>query len=355
MKITRTSFISAASLIVGGLIGASALVALAQTSTWTAPTATPPGGNVAAPINVGGGGDPYTYSQIKTGLLGLSNLVVNNLQVLTSEGTTSTTTGKVLTAVDNNGTVEWRNGGSGSSGNTIVYINPVTLTTLSGSTVPWTTVSLASYGIPSNASAVILATTISAYNNLFVTKILMRANSSSPSYVLAATETSGGGAPSLSGFNQGIYPLSSSQSFDYSADSSLSGSTIILVGYVVGNTGGTNTVYVGGVTGITAGGNVSVTSTGPNGTGNVSINETPTQSTGTVVGGCYPTIAFSYLGTTPTSFSETAWGTGVTFNSGNGTCNCPSNYTSNIISNLTYKATSGGQPAPYPTFECLHN
>ncbi len=121
----KTSFLAKTGILAGALIGALALSALAQSSgTWTAPTATPPGNNVAAPINVGGGGDPLTYPQIKTGLLGLSNLVVNNLQVLTGEGTTTTNTtvgtggisGKVLTAIDSNGTVGWRVAGGGGWG-----------------------------------------------------------------------------------------------------------------------------------------------------------------------------------------------------------------------------------------------
>ncbi len=56
---TSTSFLAKIGITTGALIAAVALSALAQqTGTWTAPTATPPGNNVAAPINVGGGGDP---------------------------------------------------------------------------------------------------------------------------------------------------------------------------------------------------------------------------------------------------------------------------------------------------------
>jgi len=82
-------------LVIGALIGASALSVWAQTSgTWTAPTATPPGNNIAAPINVS------TAPQSKSGLLGLSNFLFNPV------GTSgSVATGSVLTAMDSDGTV----------------------------------------------------------------------------------------------------------------------------------------------------------------------------------------------------------------------------------------------------------
>ena len=50
----KKQIISFTLLAAGFLLGATALSALAQTSgTWTPPTALPPGGNIAAPINVG--------------------------------------------------------------------------------------------------------------------------------------------------------------------------------------------------------------------------------------------------------------------------------------------------------------
>ena len=67
------------------------MVALAD-STWTPAPATPPNNNVAAPINVSGGGENGTavYSQTKTGLLGLgqfqflpSSLITNVNGVVT--------------------------------------------------------------------------------------------------------------------------------------------------------------------------------------------------------------------------------------------------------------------------------
>ena|GEM_PF-2635695 len=90
-------------LVIGALIGASALSVWAQTSgTWTAPTATPPGNNIAAPINVS------TAPQAKSGLLGLSNFLFN--PAWTSG---SVATGSILTALDSDGTVGWGAGGPG--------------------------------------------------------------------------------------------------------------------------------------------------------------------------------------------------------------------------------------------------
>jgi len=84
-----------ASIIVGFLAGASALSALADTTNWTAPTVPPPGGNIAAPINVG------DVTQAKTGLLGLKALQFE------PDGATNIVVGSVLTAQDQYGTVAW--------------------------------------------------------------------------------------------------------------------------------------------------------------------------------------------------------------------------------------------------------
>ena len=90
-------------LVIGALIGASALSVWAQSSgSWTAPTATPPGNNIAAPINVS------TAPQAKSGLLGLSNFLFN--PAWTSG---SVATGSILTALDSDGTVGWGAGGPG--------------------------------------------------------------------------------------------------------------------------------------------------------------------------------------------------------------------------------------------------
>ena len=105
-----------ASVVIGALLGASALSVLAQTSgSWTAPTVAPPGGNVAAPLNIG------TTLQEKLGSLLIDgNLgVMGNLVIAT--GTPSA--GKVLTALNNTGLVTWTatsslgiGGGGGESG-----------------------------------------------------------------------------------------------------------------------------------------------------------------------------------------------------------------------------------------------
>ena len=102
-------------LVIGALIGASALSVWAQSSgSWTAPTATPPGNNIAAPINVS------TAPQAKSGLLGLSNFLFN--PAWTSG---SVATGSILTALDSDGTVGWGTGGSGSGGSCSVSITNV--------------------------------------------------------------------------------------------------------------------------------------------------------------------------------------------------------------------------------------
>ncbi len=88
-------------LAAGFLIGATALSALADTgNTWTPPSATPPGGNVAAPINVG------SVAQAKTGLLTLGNFQFD------PGGASNITPGWVLTATNGNGAVAWAQAGS---------------------------------------------------------------------------------------------------------------------------------------------------------------------------------------------------------------------------------------------------
>ncbi len=94
-------------VVIGALLGASALSVLAQTSgTWTAAPSNPPSNNVPAPLNVG------PYAQIKTGLLGLDTLDVNYLNV--ASGTVSMA-GSVLTN-NGNGYAVWAPASSGSVG-----------------------------------------------------------------------------------------------------------------------------------------------------------------------------------------------------------------------------------------------
>ncbi len=80
---------------------------------WTVPPATPPNGNVPAPINVGGkdGTDSTKwYSQFKTGLITLDHLITGDLTVTNSDGTVSgITSGSTLVADGNNtGKVKWQ-------------------------------------------------------------------------------------------------------------------------------------------------------------------------------------------------------------------------------------------------------
>jgi hypothetical protein len=105
MKITHQSILAASTLAIGVLLGASALVALAD---FTSPHSAPPtcitdptnpnyDAGCLAPINVG------AATQSKTGLLGLNTLSVNNLYV--ASGTPSI--GAVLTS-DAVGNASWQ-------------------------------------------------------------------------------------------------------------------------------------------------------------------------------------------------------------------------------------------------------
>ena len=114
MKLTLKSTLSATGLLVGGFLGASALMVMAAGGTWTgAPTCTSanmPCNNVAAPVNVG------DAAQVKTGLLSLGNF-----QFVPPTMPATGTAGKVLVATDDAGTVGWgaSSGGAGvTSGGT---------------------------------------------------------------------------------------------------------------------------------------------------------------------------------------------------------------------------------------------
>ena len=87
MKLTRQSVLAASTLIIGGFIGASALVALAD---WTAPTTPAPGcpsgsPGCDSPINAG------PTAQTKQGILGAVGLVTNSLTVNSGSVTSSST------------------------------------------------------------------------------------------------------------------------------------------------------------------------------------------------------------------------------------------------------------------------
>ena len=309
IKPTLTLF----ALALGALIGTSALQVYA-TGTWTAPSTTPPGGQVDAPINAGGGdyptGDSRNYSQIKTGLLGLAKLVVTNLNVAT--GTPGF--GKVLTDVTGYGDVGWTSlpsSSSGGGGVAPVFITPVTLvgqnTVVTANT--WSTISnLTSYGVPTNASAIILATEVAV--GALPPVVYMRANSAGPTYELAGVN----GGESTYTFNQGIYPMSSSASFDYMStlsNSNYSTFTIRLVGYIPVSSGSSGTV------------------------------------SGTVGGGCYYSVVANAGRNT---YSNSSWGNGTV--SGSGVCTCPTGYTSQITSSGVYTVT--GVPSEGSSI-CLKN
>ena len=106
MKLTRQSVLTASSLIIGGIIGASALVALADNTWVSAPTLTNPvtcdssinGCN--PPINVG------SVTQTKAAGLTIQGLLSTNGFLFHPSGTT-VPVGSVLTAQDTSGTAIW--------------------------------------------------------------------------------------------------------------------------------------------------------------------------------------------------------------------------------------------------------
>jgi hypothetical protein len=84
---------------------------------WTEPTVAPPGGNVGAPVNTS------PLDQVKAGGLGVLSLLTHGFQLynnpdLNGDGLVDNdVTGKVLTAIDANGTAAWAaGGGTGSYG-----------------------------------------------------------------------------------------------------------------------------------------------------------------------------------------------------------------------------------------------
>ncbi len=124
--------LSVALVIVGFLLGATALSALASGNSWTPPNVPPPNGNIAAPINVG----PNATTQEKTDSLLIDQTlgVVQNLIVggiaSTSQlrlGPTSVA-GQVLTATDNQGTAAWQSASAGALPpvNQLTIIGPLT-------------------------------------------------------------------------------------------------------------------------------------------------------------------------------------------------------------------------------------
>ncbi|MES2314597.1 MAG: hypothetical protein V4524_01520 [Patescibacteria group bacterium] len=233
MKLTRTSVLAASSLLIGGLIGASTLVALAG---WDAPKSTPPNcvtdpnnasyqDGCVTPINVG------SASQSKTGLFGLGHF-----QFVPPGMPTSGITGKVLTAVDDYGTVGW--GSPSASGP--VFITPVTVATVPSNTVVgWTTVSLSGRGIPSTASALILQVNGNFFcdggcSNL-PAKIEMRTATGGTTYSLYSLGDTGNSTAITAMTSQGMYPFSAgSMSFDYQVPVQFKkgGATISIVGYM---------------------------------------------------------------------------------------------------------------------------
>jgi len=95
------------SFILGALVGT--ILSAAIVSAWAGPTATAPGNNVSAPINVG------STAQIKNGSLGVNSLAVYGNQILSGSGlylNFGSTAGSGGYGIwDNAGTLEFKNSG----------------------------------------------------------------------------------------------------------------------------------------------------------------------------------------------------------------------------------------------------
>ncbi|MDE1975279.1 MAG: hypothetical protein KGI49_02080 [Patescibacteria group bacterium] len=100
--------LSSAGLIAGFFFGAVALSALAQTAGWSPAPATPPNGNVPAPINVGTTVVSQQTTQTRNGPLAINGVfgVGGTFMYMPSSGQ-APAYGDVLMAVDSNGTAEW--------------------------------------------------------------------------------------------------------------------------------------------------------------------------------------------------------------------------------------------------------
>ncbi len=101
------------------ILGLVIAVGAGYVSAWTAPTLPPTGGNVAAPINVGGGVGSI-YTQTKSGILNLAHLITSDLTVINSDAT-PIVSGQILTADGTTGKVKWGAATGGSTGGTSSY------------------------------------------------------------------------------------------------------------------------------------------------------------------------------------------------------------------------------------------
>ena len=130
MKPTLNSLLVLVALAIGGVLGASALSALAQSgSSWAPPTLPPPDGNVAAPINTGDS-DQRKLGSLMVGLdsagsvidgLATGNAAIFGNFTFNPGGTI--TAGQVLTAINEFGDVQWRDAGAGSASEPFAFTN----------------------------------------------------------------------------------------------------------------------------------------------------------------------------------------------------------------------------------------
>jgi len=133
----KKQLITLAALAGGFVLGASALVALAD-STWTsAPAGGPPNNNVPAPINVGTAGQTKNGPLTITGLLGIGSLqFLPSSMITTVDGvaTGNVPANSVLGNTDSYGTVGWRamSGAAASGVSKIIAGTNVTVSPTAG-------------------------------------------------------------------------------------------------------------------------------------------------------------------------------------------------------------------------------
>jgi hypothetical protein len=137
-------------IVLGLIIAVGASYALA----WTPPASEPTGGNVAAPINVGGGVTGSIYTQTKSGILNLAHLFTSDLNVLNSDGTIPTVSASSVLVADTTtpGKVKWGTMSGGTSSGINAY-GATSNTVIFGRYTTWTDIGLNITLTPSSASS----------------------------------------------------------------------------------------------------------------------------------------------------------------------------------------------------------
>lgn len=245
----KSKIIALSVLVLGFVLGATALSALAE---WTAPAcnpATDPGAcNTPAPLNVG------TLLQTKKGPLSINTNAIENIGLSVAGAIKiaheSAGAGKVLTS-DANGVGTWQNIASAGGAN-ITFIAPVSISVGNNPTMTWAT--YAGGVVPAGAKAVILEATFDSLwgRSEKVASVQIRKDASSAtlrlinlgSAVWAANENR------ILGSNQGIFPVAADGTFQYAAHALNGTLDLKIIGYIEagGSSGSSAGQAVGGYT-----------------------------------------------------------------------------------------------------------